>query len=123
MPEQTVPDQTVKVSFTAPSTFVFDPPAVTLTSAGKIVMHQEPTTADWTFVSVNELPAQFTSSVTGNGNGITVNDGHTSDGSWHYTVTVHDASGDHTSDVQVAARTTTDTTASPMTSLPMITNQ
>lgn len=119
MPEQTVPDQTVKVSFTAPNTFAFDPPSVTLTAAGKIVMHQEPTTANWTFVSVNELPPQFTSSVTGNGNGITVNDGHTSDGSWHYTVTVHDATGDHTSDVQAPAQTT----PSPMTSLPMITNQ
>jgi len=107
-----MPDQTVKVAFTAPNTFTFDPPSVTLTAAGKIVMHQEPSNADWTFVSVNELPAQFSSNITGNGQGVSIDDGHTSNGSWHYTVTVHDASGDHTSNVQPT-----------QTSLPMITNQ
>lgn len=107
-----MPDQTVKVSFTAPNSFTFDPQDVPMTAAGKIVMHQNPSSVDWTFVSVNELPAQFTSNVTGNGQGVTINDGHTSNGSWHYTVTVHDASGDHTSGNQTT-----------QTALPMITNQ
>lgn len=115
-----MPDQTVKVAFDSTSnTFTFDPPDVPMTAAGKIIMHKKPDTADWTFVSVNELPTQFTSSVTGNGKDVTIDDGHTSNGSWHYTVTVHDASGDHTSDIQAPAQTT----PSPMTSLPMITNQ
>ena len=93
-----MPDQTVKVTFTAPDTFTFDKEVVTMTAAGKVVMHQHPETADWTFVSVNNLPSpEYTSTVTGNGSGITINDGHTSSGASSYTVTVHDASGNHTS--------------------------
>jgi hypothetical protein len=42
----------------------------------------------------------FTSSVTGNGSGITVNDDFTSNGDYGYTVTVNDASGNHTSQPQ-----------------------
>ena len=93
-----MPDQTVKVSFTTPSTFAFDPPAVTMTAAGKINFHRDPGSSTWTFVSVNGLPSPpFTSSVTGNGSGITVNDAFTSNGDFGYTVTVNDASGNHTS--------------------------
>ncbi len=96
-----MPDQTVKVSFTTPSTFVFDPLTTIMTAAGKINFQQHPASPSWTFVSVNLLPTpQFSQSVTGNGNGITVNDGHTSVGDFGYTVTVNDASGNHTSQPQ-----------------------
>jgi hypothetical protein len=96
-----MPDQTVKVSFTSPSTFVFDPPSPTMTAAGKINFQQKPASPSWTFVSINLLPSpEFTSSVTGNGNGMTVNDAHTSVGDYGYTVTVNDASGNHTSQPQ-----------------------
>jgi hypothetical protein len=93
-----MPDQTVKVTFTAPSTFHFDPEAPTMTAAGKVNFHRSPGSAEWTFVSVNELPSpEYTWSVTGNGSGVTVHDAHTSIGDSPYTVTVHDATGDHTS--------------------------
>jgi hypothetical protein len=93
-----MPDQTVKVTFTAPSTFSFDPETATMTAAGKINFHRDPGSATWTFVSVNGLPApQFTSQLTGNGSGMTVNDGYTSTGDFGYTVTVNDATGNHTS--------------------------
>lgn len=93
-----MPDQTVKVTFTAPSTFVFDPPSVSMTAAGKIVMHRHPETANWTFVSVNELPSpEYSYTLIGNGSSADVHDAFTSNGSSHYTVTVNDASGNHTS--------------------------
>jgi hypothetical protein len=93
-----MPDQTVKVTFTAPSTFTFDPETATMTSAGKVNFHRDPGSAGWTFVSVNGLPSpEFTSSVTGNGSGVDVNDAHTSNGGSSYTVTVNDATGNHTS--------------------------
>jgi hypothetical protein len=93
-----MPDQTVKVSFTSPSTFAFDPPIVTLTAAGKINFHRNPGTSTWTFVSINSLPSsQFTSTLSGNGSEIAVNDAHSSNGDFGYTVTVNDATGNHTS--------------------------
>jgi hypothetical protein len=93
-----MPDQTVKVAFATPSTFTFDPPTAIMTGAGKINFHRDPGSSTWTFVSVNELPSpEFTASVTGNGSGITVNDAFTSNGGSSYTVTVNDATGNHTS--------------------------
>ena len=95
-----MPDQTVKVTFTAPSTFTFDKPTTTMTAAGKVIFHRDPGSAAWTFVSVNGLPSpEYTWSVTGNGSGITVNDACSSNGASGYTVTVNDATGNHTSQV------------------------
>jgi hypothetical protein len=102
-----MPDQTVKVTFTSPSTFAFDPPTAQMTAAGKINFHRDPGTANWTFVSVNGLPnPPFTSSVTGNGSGITVNDSFSALGDFGYTVTVNDATGNHTSQPQTIRGTT-----------------
>jgi hypothetical protein len=101
-----MPDQTVKVSFTSPSTFAFDPPTVTMTAAGKINFHRDPGSATWTFVSINTLPSQFTSSLGGNGSEINVNDAHTSTGDFGYTVTVNDATGNHTSQPMSVTGTT-----------------
>lgn len=96
--EYTMPDQTVKVTFTSPSTFAFDPPTATVTAAGKVNFHRSPGSSTWTFVSINGLPSsQFTSSLTGNGSEIAVNDAHSSSGDFGYTVTVNDATGNHTS--------------------------
>ena len=93
-----MPDQTVKVTFTSPSTFAFDPPTATVTAAGKVNFHRSPGSSTWTFVSINGLPSsQFTSSLTGNGSEIAVNDAHSSSGDFGYTVTVNDATGNHTS--------------------------
>jgi len=93
-----MPDQTVKVSFTTPSTFAFNPPSVVMTAAGKINFHRDPGSSTWTFVSINNLPSpQYSSSVTGNGSEMTVNDAFTSNGESSYTVTVNDATGNHTS--------------------------
>lgn len=93
-----MPDQTVKVTFTAPNTFTFVPETVAMTAAGKVVFHRDPGNAAWTFVSADQLPTpEYTWSLTGNGSGLVVNDGHTSNGASHYSVTVQDASGRHSS--------------------------
>jgi hypothetical protein len=93
-----MPDQTVKVTFTAPSTFAFDPETATMTSTGKINFQRHPGSSTWTFVSVNGLPSpQFSSTVTGNGSEMSASDAHTSTGDFGYTVTVNDATGNHTS--------------------------
>lgn len=102
-----MPDQTVKVTFTTPSTFAFDPPSAIMTSAGKVNFHRDPGSATWTFVSINNLPSpEYSSSVTGNGSGLTVNDAYTTMGGSSYTVTVNDASGNHTSQPQSIRGTT-----------------
>jgi hypothetical protein len=46
-----MPDQTVQVSFTAPNTWTFDPPEVTMTAAGKVILQRKPGNAGWTFVA------------------------------------------------------------------------
>ena len=102
-----MPDQTVKVTFTSPSTFAFDPETVPMTAAGKINFHRDPGSSTWTCVSINSLPStQFTSTLTGNGSEITVNDAHSSTGDFGYTVTVNDATGNHTSQVANITGTT-----------------
>lgn len=108
-----MPDQTVKVTFTAPDTFTFDKEETRMTAAGKVIMHRDPETADWAFVSVNGLPSpEYTWTVTGNGSGITIHDAFTSKGSSSYGVTVHDRNGKHTNQPRPMA-----------TELPAIKNQ
>ncbi len=93
-----MPDQTVKVTFIVPDVFTFDPPTAIMTAAGKINRHRHPGNADWMFVSVNELPSpEYSSTITGNGSEVHINDAHTSNGPSHYTVTVQDTTGTHTS--------------------------
>jgi hypothetical protein len=93
-----MPDQTVKVTFTAPSTFTFTPPTASMTAAGKVILHRDPGSANWTFVSVNELPSPgYTWEVTGNGSGISIDDGFTTNGGSHYTVTVQQGNNTYTS--------------------------
>lgn len=113
-----MPDQTVNVKYTAPDTFEFDPAITEMGAAGKILLKSGPGRVDWEFVSVNELPSpEYTWTLTGNGNGITIEDKHTRLAPSHYTVTVRDAAG----------RSQTSSTESPtesvMTALPMIVNR
>lgn len=93
-----MPDITVKVTFTDPDTFTFDPPTATLNAAGKVILKSKTANPGWTFVSVNNLPSsQFSSSLKANDSEVHIDDAFTATGQFGYTVTVHDASGDHTS--------------------------
>jgi hypothetical protein len=93
-----MPDQTVKVTFTPPNKFNFNPEVAFMNASGKIIFHREPGSSSWTFVSINELPKPpFSWSLTGNGSGINVDDDYTVMGEFTYTVTVHDETGNHTS--------------------------
>ncbi len=93
-----MPDITVNVNFTDPDTFSFDPPVASLNAAGKVILKCKPANASWTFVSVNNLPnSQFTWSLKGNDSEVHIDDACTANGEFGYTVTVHDATGDHTS--------------------------
>jgi hypothetical protein len=88
-----MPDQTVQVSFTAPATWTFDPPEVTMTGAGKIILQRKPGNATWRFVSATVIGnGQFKATVNGNGSQVTIQDDHTSNGTFVYGVTV-DAGG------------------------------
>jgi hypothetical protein len=74
-----MPDQTVNVTFdpTANPQFTFDPPSVTMTGAGKVVLHQNPASAPWTFQSAlvkGDSLGEFSPSVQGNGNSMQIND-------------------------------------------------
>jgi|SRR6185437_15396041 len=97
METRQMPDITVQVTFSDPNTFSFDPPVASLNAAGKIIFQRKPAGAAWTFVSINNLPGQFTWRLKGNGSELEVDDAFTSTGEFGYNVTVHDASGDHTS--------------------------
>jgi hypothetical protein len=93
-----MPDITVDVTFTDPDTFSFNPEVASLNAAGKIILKRKPANASWTFVSVNNLPSsQFTSSLKGNSSEVHIDDVCTATGDFGYTVTVADASGNHTS--------------------------
>jgi hypothetical protein len=99
-----MPDITVEVTFTDPDTFTFNPPIATLNAAGKVILKATPANPGWTFVSVNNLPtSEFTWSLKGNDSEIHIDDAFTANGGFGYTVTVNDASGDHTSGPTSAA--------------------
>ena len=75
-----MPDQNVDVtvdSSTTPPTFTFSPPSVTMTAAGKVILHRKPTQAAWTFVGgnvKNDTLGNFTTNVAGDGKTLTFND-------------------------------------------------
>lgn len=88
----------VRVTFTPPDTFAFSCTEVTMRAAGKIQLHQVPSVDPWIFVSVNELPyPEFTSTIEGDGKTATIKDDHKSLGDFHYSITIRDATGEHTS--------------------------
>jgi hypothetical protein len=85
-----IPDQTVKVSFNPPdeNSWVFTPSVVTMTAAGRIILLRDPHSPNWTFVSVNLLPASWETACNPSGSQLTVNDPDEPKGEFVYTVTV-----------------------------------
>lgn len=69
-----MPDQTVKVTFTPPAAWTFDPNPVHMTAAGKVILHRDPGSAAWVFVRATGLPAGFTWSIQGNGSQLVIQD-------------------------------------------------
>ena len=101
-----MPDQNVTVGFTPPdnSSWSFVDMKVVLTSAGKIIFHRDPKSPNWTFVSVNRLPADWTGEPQGNGSLYVVNDNLIPrQGSFPYTVTILSNGQDFTSPLQWTA--------------------
>lgn len=93
-----MPDQTVQVSFTAPDQWTFDRPLVTMTAAGKIVLHRNPGHADWEFVTATVAGnGQFHVSVNPNGSRLTITDDHATLGTFPYAVTVRENGVEYTS--------------------------
>jgi hypothetical protein len=69
----------VNVSFDPNATpqFTFDPPSVTMTNAGKVVLNQSPASATWTFQGAlvkDDTLDEFSETVLGNGNSLQIND-------------------------------------------------
>ena len=103
-----MPDQSVEVTFdpNAVPQFTFVPETVTMTKAGKIVLHRRPQDAPWTFRSAkvenSGPPGQFSVSLHGNDSMIHIRDEWT-DGSrvsHKYTVTVRFEWNDHYRDYE-----------------------
>lgn len=74
-----MPDQTVQVTFDPNATpqFTFSPPSVTMTASGKVVLHQSPASASWTFsgaVVKGDTLDEFSSQVVGNGQTVQIAD-------------------------------------------------
>ena len=93
------PDQNVDVTVdfsTNPPTFTFDKPSVTLSAAGKVILHRKPTNSTWTFQSGTvkaDTLNQFSSSPQGNGSLLQINDlfKDTAKTTYHYNITVLNA--------------------------------
>lgn len=101
-----MPDQTVKVAFSPPSNWSFDKNPAHMSAAGKIILHRDPGSAAWTFVSVNGLPGGFTSNLQGNGSQITIQDPFTPPYNTPipYTITVALNGTNYTSPLQGSAQ-------------------
>ena len=90
-----MPDQSVEVTFdpNADPQFTFMPATVTMTRAGRIVLHRRPQSAQWTFVSArvdDGTSAQFSAAPNPNGNQLIIRDAFTDEWKrYHkYTITV-----------------------------------
>lgn len=94
-----MPDQTVQVRFAPPSSWHFDPPAVRMTAAGKVKLHQHPAHAAWKFMTaeVTGGGGQFSVAVSPSGTQLTVEDRCTSAGAFAYRVTVSQDGRQYTS--------------------------
>jgi hypothetical protein len=97
----------VRVTFTPPDTISVTCPVVKMPAAGVILMLQKSDSAEWTFVGTNGLPEpEFETKVVGTGRVMIVNDAHTTTGTFEYTITVNDATGNHTSQFPSIKQTT-----------------
>lgn len=93
-----MPDQTMDVSFTAPSTWTFDPPAPTMTGSGKVKLKQHANNQSWTFKGASfdndTNPPQFTPAAPAdNGTKLDIQDACTVNGTYSFRVTVIAADG------------------------------
>lgn len=93
-------DNEVVVTFTAPSTWSFDPNPRLMTAAGKIKLTRAKDST-WTFVSaaVNNGGTEFTVDAPGNsGAHVIIHDkGTVKTGTWTYSVTVNSGGSEYTS--------------------------
>jgi hypothetical protein len=88
-----MPDQTVNVTFDPTSTpqFSFDQSSVKMTSAGRVILVQQPASATWTFqtaVVKDDTLQEFSSAVQGNGNSLQINDLFRDTATKHYSYDV-----------------------------------
>ncbi|HET7456960.1 MAG TPA: hypothetical protein VFJ74_04835 [Gemmatimonadaceae bacterium] len=92
-------DRTVRVTFTAPSTWRFDPDDVPMDGAGNVFFVREPDGAAWTFVGadVTDPHGQFSASVPKPGDRCIVRDDWKVKGSYKYVVTVAQGGREYTS--------------------------
>jgi hypothetical protein len=102
-----VPDQSVEVTFdpNANPQFTFVPDTVTMTKAGKVVLHRRPQDAPWTFQGAwvdDNTQGQFEAEVIGNGNLLHIRDAFIdSRKRYHkYTITVRFEWGNHYRDYE-----------------------
>jgi hypothetical protein len=82
------PNTPVRVSFTAPDTWSFDPDDCTVRAQGNVVLLREPANSDWQFVDadIDDPYDQFTTSPSPAQ--VTIRDDFKHRGSFKYTVTV-----------------------------------
>lgn len=83
-------DKQVQVTFTAPSTFDFDPTSVTMNGSGKVKFERAGANPQWLFVgaAVPNGGSQFSVQVTDQGKKMTIDDADTTLGTFNYNVTV-----------------------------------
>ena len=83
-------DRTVRVTFTAPDRWRFEPDDCPMDGAGNVFLVREPTGAAWTFVgaAVTDPHGQFTATVPKPGDRCIVRDDWRVRGSYKYVVTV-----------------------------------
>jgi hypothetical protein len=89
MRDQATPDQTVNVTFSPPESWTFSPDDVKMTAAGKVILLRSGNQS-WSWVSASvkdDQYNQFTPQAP-NGAALPIQDDHTENGSWSYTVTV-----------------------------------
>jgi hypothetical protein len=74
-----MPDQTVQVTFDPNATpqFTFNPPTVTMTGSGKVILQQFPADVPWTFDAAlvkDDTLDEFDAKVVGNGQAVQIED-------------------------------------------------
>ena len=88
----------VRVTFTPPETFEYSCSNIKMRAAGKIQFHQASPNDPWVFVRPNGLPESgFCYETAANGKTMTIRDKYTDTDEHHYSLTVCDDTGEHTS--------------------------
>jgi hypothetical protein len=88
--DKAAPDQTVNVTFTPPESWTFTPDDVKMTAAGKVILLRTSGQSwSWVSASVKDDGANQFHPQAPNGAVLNIQDDHTENGSWSYTVTVN----------------------------------